>query len=108
MRRSLTELEGEVRTTRHGERRVPTLWFLCPCGGHHHAMPFGPSSETLELAGGGRLLVWALGGEATIERITLRPSYVGQTTVGEERCRLHAFVTEGQLEILGDSELAGG
>lgn len=93
--RPLRELGGELRTIDYGHGVVlPCVTWACPTcpDGHSHMMPYGPQSETIQ-AGDRRVLVWKHESGATIDDLTLSPSYLVRGA-----CETHGFVRNGQWE----------
>lgn len=99
---ALADLEAEITTVRWGQAedapRATCLRFTCPlCGAHQHLVPYEPGVR----AHGKRPVignVWGHQSGSAIADLTLSPSYLAIST-----CRLHAFIRNGQVQILGDS-----
>ena len=103
-------LEAALTKTPFGkDLKCNTLVFKCPvCGDHTHLIPFlfgiyrdGKFSNGMHR--------WGHTDGTTLKDITLSPSYEGQTSrLVEGRpmmCKLHVYVSEGELVILDDSGL---
>lgn len=101
----LVELDGELTTVKMGERHTAII-FRCPvCGEHSHLVPYSPTGGRTQHAN-----VWRHTAGSTIEDITVEPSYMARADLsrraGEKRrCRLHCFIRDGVVQILGDSKL---
>jgi len=100
-------LEAEIRTVNYGADRepVPALRFWCPiCDDHAHYVPYesGVAQHGSFPNGQHR---WGNPSGSTLEDLTLAPSYLAQSPRYDrgEGCRLHIFVRDGEMQILGDS-----
>lgn len=95
-------LDAELRSTRYDGGSMPSLWFYCPvCGDHYHVVHYRPEGGTDPKLGH----VWTHVSGSTLEDLTLSPSYLATCPRGEQTCRLHIFVKNGVMQVLGDSKL---
>lgn len=101
----LSDLGAEIVTLALGEgRKLTGLAFLCPlCWEHSHIVWFQPGGEGYQKSG---RLVWSNPSGSTPTDITLTPSYKASTPMPPVGCHLHVFITDGSLEVLGDSSEA--
>lgn len=102
MKIPLSDLDAYISQTKWEDGEViPSLVFECPlCGkgerSHKHLIPHRPSGGKTSR---GRN-VWTHVSGTTPQDLTLSPSYLATSSL----CTLHAFVRNGQLEVLQDSK----
>lgn len=106
----LAELNAELTTVRwEAGEQTDALRFDCPLcvdrehGSHSHLVPFRRGNpSTSQTTARGRN-VWGHTGGATVDDLTLAPSYLCNPQSRSGMCRLHIFVRNGAIEVLGDS-----
>lgn len=101
----LTELNAEIHTVNWGEWSSEGLWLDCPMCldaeyPHHQLIPF-IRDQRQHGDRDGRLL-WGHSSGDNVGDITLSPSFLARG-----RCRLHVFIRDGFVEVLGDSSPSG-
>jgi hypothetical protein len=98
----LTELDGDVTRIEGMAAGTKAVLFLCPvCYDHYHLVTFEPGNPQHGTINNQHR--WGHINGSTVEDITLVPSYVATT----QDCRLHCFIRNGVVEVLGDSKYTG-